>query len=115
MTAPGQDDQTTTPYASPRDSRSSGTAGDVGEPYYGGYFDSARDTRGSSSSVGSCERLSVSPDTYIVRDGEDLWLIMGNVKAKLATLIYEAESSPEPSPTPYADKNSLALPIISYK
>ncbi len=42
----------------------------------------------SGSSNENDGQIKVSKDMYIVQDGSDLWLVMGNIKAKLDILIY---------------------------
>jgi len=35
------------------------------------------------------KRFEVSQGTYIIQDGDSLWLVMGNLKAKLSVLVYQ--------------------------
>ena len=81
-----------------------------------GYFNESnpRDANG---------QIKVSKDTFIVQDGDDLWLVMGNIKAKLDVLIYtdpnnaKAHEAHERANTNsnasiMNDKNSLAIPVV---
>jgi hypothetical protein len=59
----------------------------AGQAYYGNYFED--ETGGYSASARSAgSRIDLNSDTYIVRDGDDLWLVMGGIKAKLDVLVY---------------------------
>jgi hypothetical protein len=41
------------------------------------------------------KRFEVSSGTYIIQDGDSLWLVMGNLKAKLSMLVYQEPDKDE--------------------
>lgn len=59
-------------------------------------------------------RLNLNNDTYIIQDGDDLWLVMGHIKAKLDILIYTDPSRNDNSNSQVSEneKNTLSIPII---
>lgn len=65
-----------------------------------------------NSSNNSNGQIKVSNDTYIVQDGDDLWIVMGNIKAKLDILIYTDPNNISINEPKAADKNSLAIPVV---
>jgi hypothetical protein len=57
-------------------------------------------------------QLKVDQGTYIVQDGDDLWLIMGHIKAKMDVMIYTDPDNISINEPEAMDKNSLAIPVV---